>query len=329
MERLQAETPRQIANAHTIFNVANTLTFIGLTPLIARIVERLIPDRAMQVRKKRRRTVLDDVLRHSPSLALDVIRAELTALSEKTLELYSGAVEPVLNGTVEDLHRLEEKDSAVDEIHIDLVSNISQVAAVDVTPDQSSRLSLYVAAANYLEGIGDVVETNLVQIGERRLETGVEFSEATQQLLRDLGEKVGWALETAAHALTTEDRAEAKSVVKAKAEVNRLSERIESQIANRLSAEDSHRVDVFRLEVEMIEALRRIYYFSKRIARLARNEVEPLSGSCRRRTRSPQSRPRFPRWTQRQPTELTAAEAVDSATRSRSPVRPEARPETT
>ena len=45
IDKLGAETPRQIANAHTIFNIANTLIFIGFTTQFARIVERLIPDR--------------------------------------------------------------------------------------------------------------------------------------------------------------------------------------------------------------------------------------------------------------------------------------------
>jgi len=45
--RLAAETPRQIANAHTFFNIANTLIFIWFTAQIARLVEWLVPDRPL------------------------------------------------------------------------------------------------------------------------------------------------------------------------------------------------------------------------------------------------------------------------------------------
>lgn len=38
--------PRQIANAHVAFNVMGVAAFIGLTPVIARILEHLIPDAA-------------------------------------------------------------------------------------------------------------------------------------------------------------------------------------------------------------------------------------------------------------------------------------------
>ena len=43
--RLAADTPRQIANAHTIFNIANTLIFIWFATPFARIVQWLVPDR--------------------------------------------------------------------------------------------------------------------------------------------------------------------------------------------------------------------------------------------------------------------------------------------
>ena len=39
------EVPRQIANAHTIFNVANTLLFISFTGALARLVQRMVPER--------------------------------------------------------------------------------------------------------------------------------------------------------------------------------------------------------------------------------------------------------------------------------------------
>lgn len=37
--------PRQIANAHVLFNVAGVALFIGATPVIARLLERLVPER--------------------------------------------------------------------------------------------------------------------------------------------------------------------------------------------------------------------------------------------------------------------------------------------
>ncbi|MDH4041550.1 MAG: Na/Pi symporter, partial [Gammaproteobacteria bacterium] len=43
--KLAAEVPRQIANANTLFNVFNTILFIGFTTWFARLAERLVPER--------------------------------------------------------------------------------------------------------------------------------------------------------------------------------------------------------------------------------------------------------------------------------------------
>jgi phosphate:Na+ symporter len=48
VDRLAAETPRQIANAHTIVIIANTLLFIGLSTQLARLVEWTTPDKPFE-----------------------------------------------------------------------------------------------------------------------------------------------------------------------------------------------------------------------------------------------------------------------------------------
>ena len=43
--RMAKEVPRQIANAHTIFNVVNTVLFIWFTGTLAKLVQRLVPEK--------------------------------------------------------------------------------------------------------------------------------------------------------------------------------------------------------------------------------------------------------------------------------------------
>ena len=43
-EKLAVECPRQIANAHTVFNIANTLILLPFAGFFARAVEALLPD---------------------------------------------------------------------------------------------------------------------------------------------------------------------------------------------------------------------------------------------------------------------------------------------
>ncbi len=80
--KLAAEVPRQIANAHTIFNIANTIIFIGFTTQLAKLVERLIPEVTIKEKTITKTKYLDDELLATPALALDRVRLEISHLAE-------------------------------------------------------------------------------------------------------------------------------------------------------------------------------------------------------------------------------------------------------
>jgi phosphate:Na+ symporter len=270
--KLQAETPRQIANAHTTFNISNTLIFISFTPWIARLVEWLIPDRELPEAGLPSSSYLDDLLVHTPPLALDVVRIELGRLGASVLDMVKAAPTPVLQGTREDLEDLRKMDSKVDALHAALVTYLGRLSMENLSEQQSRRLSEYIAAANHFENIGDMIETNLVDEGLRRLEADLQFSEATREVLTQLHEKVEWSVKRATEAITSDDARMAGEVIAAKTEVNLLADEAEVHLAARLTASEPNRLAVYRVESELVEALKRIYYFAKRIAKIVAEE---------------------------------------------------------
>ena len=54
-----------------------------------------------------------------------------------------------------------------------------------------------------------------------------------------------------------------------------LNARSEKHLAERLVAQRPHRLVAFRLESEVVEYLKRMYYFAKRIAKLVRDDPRP------------------------------------------------------
>ncbi len=266
LARLKAEVPRQIANSHTIFNVANTALFIGFTPQLARLVKRLVPDQPDEVEPKRRR--LDDILVHTPALGLDVVRLELARLGAAVQAMVKQAIEPVFSGQEAELRDLEEMDEQVDEIHAGVIEYLGQLSVENLTSKQSKRVSDLLSAANYFENIGDMIETNLVDAGRTRLRLGLEMSQETREQLRGLHRRVHWAVETATQAIVFDDLQAAKEVRGAKEEIRGLTSDVEAHLSRRLVAPDPNRLEVFRIETELVESLNRMYYFAKRVARL-------------------------------------------------------------
>jgi phosphate:Na+ symporter len=280
-ERLAAETPRQIANAHTVFNVANTLLFLPFAGLMAKLVTRLVPDRPGTEGAVVQPRYLDEILLDTPALALDRVRMELRRLGERAYAMVRDALPVALDGELEDLRALERSDEGVDELHGAIVTYLGHLAQENLDVAQAEQHYDYLEAANNIENIGDLVETNLVGAGLERLGTGMQVSAATRERLSALHEHVAWTVQLALQALDADSPSMAAQVIDAKPETQRLAEAAEAHLARRLTAEAPDRLSLYRFESELIEYLKRVYYFAKRIAKAIeqRNVAFPTHGA--------------------------------------------------
>jgi phosphate:Na+ symporter len=271
-DRLAAETPRQIANAHTIFNIANTFLFIWFTTPMAWLVTRILPDREETAPEMARPKYLDPILLQTPSLAMDVVRMELGRLGAAAMHMMRDAFETVIGGSAQQVSELEALDNRIDALHGAIVTYLAQLSRENLSDHQSVQLHDYLAAANYIESIGDMIETNMVSAGRARLNASLRVSPSTNELLGALNKKVVWATERAIRALVSNDQQIAREVASAKDEINRLAAAAEAQLSRRLAANEPNRLATFRLESELMEYLKRMYYFAKRIAKLVADQ---------------------------------------------------------
>ncbi len=265
--RLAAETPRQIANAHTVFNVANTALFIGFAGTFARLVTWLVPARPGEPERGVQPRFLDDVLLDTPALALDRVRMELGRLGERAHHMVVRSLPVTIGGTREELEALAALDDEVDVLHAAIIGYLGRLSQRDLGTADSAEVYRYVTAANSIEGIGDLVETNLVGAGLERLRSDLLMSLPTQEALEALHARVSETVEDTLEALDASDRAGAREVVDARAEVDRLAARAEHHLAHRLAEGGPERLPIYRVEAEVVEYLKRVYSFARRIAR--------------------------------------------------------------
>ena len=266
--RLAAETPRQIANAHSVFNITNTFLFIWFVGPISKIVIKIIPERPTTDAEKSQPKYLDPALLNTPALALDAVRLELSRMGTRVTKITNGSLEAVSSGTAEDMRNLWKMDSRVDEIHGFILAYLADLSRGNLEKSQSDLLHRYLATSNYMENIADMVETNLMEIGRERLRTGLVISDATMQMLNHFHQEVSLQVSQSIDALITNDHTTAKKVIGAKPTINQLSTEAEKHLSRRFSADEPQRMVAFRLESEMIEYLKRMYYFAKRIAKI-------------------------------------------------------------
>ncbi len=267
MDRMAAEVPREIANAHTVFNVANTLIFLPFVGLLARFVTFLVPDLPPSEEDPSRPRYLDPELLQTPSLAVDRARLEILNMGERVRGMLTRILPAAFHGEKEDLLAIRAMDEAVDALHGRIIVYLGQLSRAGLREDEAKRLVSLMEAANDLENIGDVIETNLVTLGLQRLDDGVRVSEATQEVLAGFHKTIQKALELALQAVGQHNTEAAEAVVAMKEGVNALADSATLHEARRLVADEPRRLEAYALEVDILKNQKRVYYFAKRMAR--------------------------------------------------------------
>ncbi len=273
--RLAAEVPRQIANAHTFFNVANTLLFIGFSTQFARLVQWLVPDRPPgQQTLVLQAKYLDEELLSTPSLALDRVRMEVLHMGECVDKMMSRIMPAILSGNRQTLREIELMDNDVDTLHAQIINYLGKISRLSLTEKQTRTLMRLMAAVNDLENIGDVIETNLIVLGRERIDEGVSISQPTREVLMGFHRAVTRSVAAAVQAVSQNNELAARTVTAMKQEIQRIADSAAIHQAQRLVAEEPNRIPAYTIEIDIIEKLKRIYYFAKRMAKTVETNEE-------------------------------------------------------
>ncbi|SET31851.1 phosphate:Na+ symporter [Nitrosomonas marina] len=172
LERLAAEVPRQIANAHTLFNVASTLVFICFTGTLAALVEYMVPSPAVVSIHKGKPVYLQELFLDQPALALDQVKLELGRMGGMVVNAVEQSLPSAISGDEETLETLRLNDDAIDKLHEEILAYLGKLSLGDLVEPQPLRIEEYTGVANYLENLGDIVESGFVPAGFKRLERG-------------------------------------------------------------------------------------------------------------------------------------------------------------
>jgi phosphate:Na+ symporter len=264
--REAAETPRQLANAYTVFKLGMLVLFLPFSRSIARLTERLVPDRPQDERPGAR--YLDDDVLDTPDVALELARRELGHLGEEVAEVVDQIMPTVLHGSEEELTELEALDSRVDAIHADLLRYLGDIGLQEISDEHGDELLRAITIANDLESIGDIVQTNMVQVGHRRLRDGVVPSEPTTEAVGAFHGLVADRLWTTVGAIADADVEVAREIADSKGVVEDQRLAVSRHLFVRLRADAPNRVRSYEREAEVISHLQRISALTRHVAQM-------------------------------------------------------------
>ncbi|PIF02247.1 MAG: NAD+ kinase [Draconibacterium sp.] len=254
---------RQIANAHMLFNVANTFIFIWLVKPISKLVLWILPEKKST--KQRMFPELDSYFLQNNAIALDLSAKAIREMGHYTVAILEEGINTALKGTSQQLAALRKKDQMVDKGHAEILTFLQQLQGEKLKRKESVILKKQIEKVNIIESAADVVTTTLVEAAEHRVENGFEASPNTIVMLTELYNE---ALRLFKLGLEGKQNGKKRSSTRDKTSKSNFKEeiaKISSHLMQRLSVTDKNRIAIFRFESEVLEAVRRIYDLAKRL----------------------------------------------------------------
>jgi len=223
---------RQIANAHSVFNVAVSAIMFPLIPAIVRLCKILVPGQERNV--KARTEFLDDHLQQMPPIAIREAAKEVVHMGRLVGEMLEWSRPALLETDEEAIQRVlvREKDEMdplcrVAEAFID---RLLRGQLSETEQEHCIQLKHWITD---IERVADMTE-NLAQAGQERLREGIRFSDAALAELAEFHAIVSRVWAQAVAAVECEDKGIAESVRQGEEQIDVLEKQLREQHSQRL-----------------------------------------------------------------------------------------------
>ncbi|MBP7568365.1 MAG: Na/Pi cotransporter family protein, partial [Burkholderiaceae bacterium] len=162
---------------HLAFNVVVSLGFIGLTQLVARAVQRLLPEPVVQAATQRPQH-LDPSALSTPSLAISNAAREALHQADVVESMLLGMLTVIRNNDLKLAGELRRMDDTVDELYSSIKYYLTKISREALAEDESRRWTDIISFTINMEQIGDIVERIVIDIEDKKIRKGRNFSEA-------------------------------------------------------------------------------------------------------------------------------------------------------
>jgi phosphate:Na+ symporter len=263
VERLAEEVPRQIANAATIWATANTVLFLPFAGLFAAMAIRIIPDRAVEEKEIIRPRYLDDELIQVPSMALERARMELGHMAELTEGMLAKVRPALRSGDLSELSQQHDRIVVLREAVFSYLQHLGRAEFSDAEAEEHAQL---VAAIGEIENMSVAISRELVPLAHALKEANTTPSKETSELLGRLFSTIQASAHSALRALVEQDEQAAETVVASRGTILELTSEFHRLQALRLAGDDPDRLLKHRVQLEILERLRRLYSVAEHMA---------------------------------------------------------------
>jgi len=194
---------RHIANAHTMFNIINTIIFLPLVGVLAKLTTLMI--RGKDEEQEFHLKYIDNRVLNTPPIALGQARAETKRMAMLTVEMLQETLEFMTDQDDKHLPPMLKKEDTVDLLQKEITDFLVALSQKSITQETSKDIASMMHMVNDLERIGDYCE-NVWDLIARKKAQRIVFSDTATTEVQELGQKTLDFLNFVVAALERQDR---------------------------------------------------------------------------------------------------------------------------
>ncbi|WP_321325384.1 Na/Pi cotransporter family protein [Thiomicrorhabdus sp.] len=273
MAFLAEYTPRQIANANTVFNFISLLIFLPLIPVFIWVVNKIIPVLDEEKYSTEFKTeFLDETFISTPSMAMQAVRQEVEVYQQKHSLFYKRVVSLIECPNLDKLTREDLNIQRFRSYQRKILRYLGRIGQVEFTPSEQNEYLKLLNVVNVLEAMLETIESNIFNVLHSMIQNNSKPSETMNQLVGQLSNEVGKSIDRALLSICQHDKEPALSVIAIKPTIDLLiQDALKHQIKRFQPTEE--RLTIFRFEMQLIDGFKQLHTLAKRIARLELTEA--------------------------------------------------------
>ena len=242
---------------HFAFNVMVSVVFIGLTQVIARGVERLLPQLDAAAAGTRPRH-LDASALATPSLAISCAAREALHQADVVETMLRGMLEVITQNDRRLAEQLRALDDTVDELYSSIKYYLTKISREALSEAESRRWTDIISFTINLEQIGDIIERVLIDIEDKKIKPGRSFSEAGMAEITELHARLIDNLRLGMSVFLNGNVRDAQKLLEEKARFRDLEHAYAVSHLGRLSSQTMQSIETSSLHIDLISDLKRI-----------------------------------------------------------------------
>lgn len=271
--------PRQIANAHTFFNIIASIVFLPFTGYIAKAIIHYFPDKELDRNIEKPAVLhLDESLLDQPTAAINNAQAEIKGVVGLMERVVGTLVRPFING--QDLNDIENEEvdlisatnkrvEKIDFLNDKITEYLVATSKSDLSTKQSKELFTLTSIVNYLTSMNDLMKLRFSTLVSKKDGINEDFSPEDQDEILKYHQRLIKQVKRLDKFFAKFDKAKAEKIIAKGKENKDLEQKYRLDRFERISSQDpssGKSADLNQLHTQVMDLLKQVNIFIELIA---------------------------------------------------------------